>query len=679
MLRGILLGSVWGLVLGGGFLAIMSLTFPATVQPPPETSAQPADAPRPVEEAAEEVALLPAPLTAPDRHDVVPVTRPDPISPAATPGGDVDPGEAPVLTAPDSTLAGGQAPSDAAPASPAPDSAVLPSPQALPPAAPAPEAEPEIATQPAEPPRADPGEVVTGFPQGDLTETAAAPERPTAETRPTEPAQTGALSSEGIAAAPEREDAPTDPEGSPRLAPQADAPDQPQAADLADRTTDPTTTAPDVNAAQSDTPPASAEAPEGLPAPSGDVPPMSPPDSAPAAEAPQESADTPPPATSEGTASPTGETDTARSTVADAQPGADRADPGESTAQASPSQPDSAAPQPTIAENPAPQSDPPGGGTESDVADAAPSDEQPVEDSAEPAQAALLPRTGPASDPAKQPDPASEQPAEPSAPAPVAMPGQPAIRLTENTVTEAEPTPDTATADPGIPVEDAPPIDRYAAPFDNPEGQPILSIVLLDSAEDGATVPMPDRFPYPVSIAVPVDAPDAADRMRRYRDAGLEVLALAALPEGATPADVATLAPAWFDAVPEAVAIMERPPHRLQSTRDNGEQLAGILEESGHGLLLFPQGLETTRKLAARRDVPAATVFRDLDGSGQGQAVIRRFLDNSAFKAGLEGSVILVARLRPETIEALLVWGLADRASRVALAPVSAALKAAGP
>jgi len=33
-----------------------------------------------------------------------------------------------------------------------------------------------------------------------------------------------------------------------------------------------------------------------------------------------------------------------------------------------------------------------------------------------------------------------------------------------------------------------------------------------------------------------------------------------------------------------------------------------------------------------------------------------------------------VGRVRPGTISALLLWGLQDRASRVALAPVSASL-----
>jgi polysaccharide deacetylase 2 family uncharacterized protein YibQ len=70
-------------------------------------------------------------------------------------------------------------------------------------------------------------------------------------------------------------------------------------------------------------------------------------------------------------------------------------------------------------------------------------------------------------------------------------------------------------------------------------------------------------------------------------------------------------------------------------------------------------------------------VFRDFDGKGQGATVIRRFLDQAAFRASQEeDGVIMVGRLRPDTISALLLWGLQDRASSVALAPVSAVLNA---
>ncbi len=35
----------------------------------------------------------------------------------------------------------------------------------------------------------------------------------------------------------------------------------------------------------------------------------------------------------------------------------------------------------------------------------------------------------------------------------------------------------------------------------------------------------------------------------------------------------------------------------------------------------------------------------------------------------------MLGRVRPDTVSSLLIWGLQDRASRVALVPVSAVLK----
>ena len=68
-------------------------------------------------------------------------------------------------------------------------------------------------------------------------------------------------------------------------------------------------------------------------------------------------------------------------------------------------------------------------------------------------------------------------------------------------------------------------------------------------------------------------------------------------------------------------------------------------------------------------------MFRDFDSADQTPTVIRRFLDQAAFRADQEGGVIMLGRVRPDTISALLLWGLQDRAERVALAPVSALLK----
>ncbi|MEL7153959.1 MAG: divergent polysaccharide deacetylase family protein, partial [Pseudomonadota bacterium] len=144
---------------------------------------------------------------------------------------------------------------------------------------------------------------------------------------------------------------------------------------------------------------------------------------------------------------------------------------------------------------------------------------------------------------------------------------------------------------------------------------------------------------------------------------------------GATAADAEVLLSASLDAVPQAVGVIEGTGTGLQNSRDGAEQIAQALLQSGHGYVLQDSGLNTVQKLAARDGVAAATIFRDVDSADQTPSVIRRFLDQAAFRAAQEGGVIMLGRIRPDTISALLVWGLQDRATRVALAPVSAVLK----
>ncbi|MFX0544197.1 divergent polysaccharide deacetylase family protein [Roseovarius sp. S1116L3] len=223
--------------------------------------------------------------------------------------------------------------------------------------------------------------------------------------------------------------------------------------------------------------------------------------------------------------------------------------------------------------------------------------------------------------------------------------------------------------------EDPRAIARNAAPFDNPEGKPLMAIVLIDDGSSPIGLEALDAFPYPLSFAVDAMRPDAAEAMARYRNAGFEVLAMADLPEGADARDTETVMQTVFAAVPEAVGVLEGLGTGLQIGRDASEQLAPILLESGHGLVVFAKGLQTAPKLIAREGVPVGTVFRDFDSEDQSATVIRRFLDQAAFKAGRdEEGVIMLGRLRADTISALLLWGLQDRASRVALAPISAVL-----
>jgi len=163
--------------------------------------------------------------------------------------------------------------------------------------------------------------------------------------------------------------------------------------------------------------------------------------------------------------------------------------------------------------------------------------------------------------------------------------------------------------------------------------------------------------------------------MKRYREAGFEVLLLTDLPRAASAQDAEVSLSVWLEALPETVALLEGVETGIQGNRKLADQVAAIAGGTGRGLVVQDKGLNTVQKLAARNGIPSSVVFRDFDGAGQAADVIRRFLDQAAFRASLDGAVVMLGRLRPETISALLLWGLEDRSNRVVLAPISAVMK----
>lgn len=243
--------------------------------------------------------------------------------------------------------------------------------------------------------------------------------------------------------------------------------------------------------------------------------------------------------------------------------------------------------------------------------------------------------------------------------------------ITDAPQTEAE----VAEVEPAEPSQGA--LARNAVAFENPDGKPLMAIILIDDGSGGLDPDALADFPYPVSFALDVNAAGAAAAAERYRAAGFEVLAMIDLPEGASAADAEVAMQEWLTRVPQAVAVLEGTGSGLQSSREATAQLAPILLETGHGLVMHPNGLNTPQRLIAREGVPSASLFRDIDAQSQNAAAVRRFLDQAAMKASQQAEgVILLGRLREETISALLVWGLQDRAASVTLAPVSALLSA---
>ena len=228
-------------------------------------------------------------------------------------------------------------------------------------------------------------------------------------------------------------------------------------------------------------------------------------------------------------------------------------------------------------------------------------------------------------------------------------------------------------SDTGSPREDGP-LAVNSEMFENPGSRPLMSIVLIDTGDFNIGPEALAAFPYPLTFAIDPLREDALEKAQTYRNGGFELVALADLPQngGAELAELALLP--TLDGVPGFVGALEGLDGGVQGNMELAEAVLKAMGDAGYGLLLRPKGLNAAQQMADGRDLPVATIFRDFDDKGQDATVIRRFLDQAAFKARQEGEIIMVGRLRPATISALLLWGLQDRATSVALAPVSAIL-----
>lgn len=216
----------------------------------------------------------------------------------------------------------------------------------------------------------------------------------------------------------------------------------------------------------------------------------------------------------------------------------------------------------------------------------------------------------------------------------------------------------------------------FAADPGEISGKPLMSVILIDDGSMSAASAALSGLPFPVTIALDPAQADAAALMDGYRAAGFEVAVLAKLPEGALPADVEITFESVFRTLPESVAVLDIGDGGLQSDRAVTEQAMDILAAQGRGFVTASQGLNMAGRAAGQAGVPAAVVYRDLDSNDQDARVIRRFVDQAAFRARQESGVVLVGRVRPDTISALILWGTANQDEQVALVPLSAVLLA---
>lgn len=219
------------------------------------------------------------------------------------------------------------------------------------------------------------------------------------------------------------------------------------------------------------------------------------------------------------------------------------------------------------------------------------------------------------------------------------------------------------------------PLVRNAEPFDNPEGRPTFAVILRDIGPAGIGQQRLAALDLPVTIAIDPASPDAEAAAKAYRAAGKEVVILAVgLPADATARDVEVNLAAMFNAIPQAVALLDPVNGGFQNDRMRAQQVVRILAGEGYGLVTHDRGLNAAAQLANRDGVPDGRIFRVLDSDQEDEALIRRYLDRAAFRAAQQGQAMVLGDSRATTVAALLGWAMEGRGATVAFAPVSAVL-----
>lgn len=225
---------------------------------------------------------------------------------------------------------------------------------------------------------------------------------------------------------------------------------------------------------------------------------------------------------------------------------------------------------------------------------------------------------------------------------------------------------------------DLPAIQRYAVAVDNPDGLPLVGVVLTDPGSGGVPAEELAGIMRPVTVAIDPTRADAAERAAALRAAGLEIAILVPeLPEGATASDMEVSYQSFTQTLPEAVAIIGAPDAPFQSDRRAAQHVVALLGSDGRGLITYDRGLNPARQAAESKDVPSAVVYRELDARGETRLTMLRYLDRAAFEAARTGQVLVVAEASVETVAALSDW-VASGAKETMVAPVSAMMIQAG-
>jgi len=232
--------------------------------------------------------------------------------------------------------------------------------------------------------------------------------------------------------------------------------------------------------------------------------------------------------------------------------------------------------------------------------------------------------------------------------------------------------PEVAALDP----QGLPPLERFARPFENPDGKPLFAILLVDDGKGEVNREELAALSLPLTIVIDPLSEGAAAREAIWRAGGQEVvLSVSGIPAGATAGDLEQTFQELLDRLPESLAVIDPDGRMFQDNRPLATMVVPILKAEGLGLVTYDRGLNAADQVARRDGLGSARIFRKLDGEDEAAPVIRRYLDRAAFKAAQEGQVAVIGTLRAETITAVMEWAVEGRSATVAVAPVSALMR----
>lgn len=233
---------------------------------------------------------------------------------------------------------------------------------------------------------------------------------------------------------------------------------------------------------------------------------------------------------------------------------------------------------------------------------------------------------------------------------------------------------------PPAPVLSGPAFEAFAAKLDLDTSKPFLAIVLLDAGDEGVAREELLKLDIPLTFAIDPDAPDARRAEAAYREAGHEVVAVVPdrgsnmLNQRTQLAQVDTILDGYFENVPGAVAVIDRPLGDFYRNIRVVNIMTQNLSRTGRGLLVHERfGINATLGSAASKRVPAASIKRVIDTNRE-EAAIRASLDRGVLEASKSQSAVLFGRTYPETVSTLVTWLFGSSARTVTMAPLTATM-----